>query len=135
MVGMFEWQKSYITGVGSIDAQHQILFQTATRLHDAMLAGNGKATVGPILDRLMKYTESHFAHEERLMQLYQYPHLAAHKVQHEALARQVRDFQAKFQSGQATITVQLLQFLKGWLVGHIQESDMKCVPFIENKAA
>jgi hemerythrin len=132
---MFEWQESYKIGVGSIDAQHQILFQTAARLRDAMLAGNGKAAVGPILERLVKYTESHFAHEERLMHLYKYPHLAAHKAQHDALARQVRDFQARCQSGQATITVQLLQFLKNWLVGHIRESDLKLVPFIENKAA
>lgn len=132
---MFEWQESYKIGVGSIDAQHQILFQTASRLRDAMAAGNGKATVGSILERLVKYTESHFAHEERLMQLYRYPHLAAHRAQHEDLARQVRDFQTKFQAGQATITVQLLQFLKNWLVGHIRESDLKLVPFIENKAA
>ncbi len=132
---MFDWHESYMTGVGSIDAQHQILFQTGNRLREAMLSGNGKAAVGPILERLLRYTESHFAHEERLMMLYHYPDYTHHKAQHEALTRQVREFREKYKMGNATITVQLLQFLKNWLVDHIKGSDLKYVSFLQNKAA
>lgn len=131
---MFEWNTSYATGIGSIDAQHQTLFQIGNKLHEAMIEGQGKTVVGPILDRLLRYTAGHFAHEERLMRLHDYPELAAHKAQHDALTRQVLEFQAKFQSGQATMTVQLLHFLKNWLVDHIQGSDRKYTPFLAKKA-
>jgi hemerythrin len=134
MLDMFEWNSSYATGIGSIDAQHQALFQTAAMLHQGMVAGKGKAALGSILERLVRYTESHFAHEERLMSVHNYPGLAAHKVQHDTLCRQVREFQEQFQSGQATITVQLLHFLKNWLVEHIQGSDLKYAPFLAKKA-
>jgi hemerythrin len=133
-MGMFEWNNGYTTGIGSIDAQHQTLFQIANRLHEAMIAGQGKAVLGPILERLVQYTAGHFAHEERLMRLHDYPDLAAHKAQHDALTRQVREFQSKFQSGQATMTVQLLHFLKNWLTEHIKGSDLKYAPFLVNKA-
>lgn len=84
--------------------------------------------LGFILARLVQSTAGHFAHEERLMRLHDYQDLEAHKAQHDALTRQVLEFQAKFQAGQATMTVQVLQFLKNWLVEHIQGSDLKYAP-------
>jgi|SRR5581483_7423989 len=131
---MFQWKASYATGINSIDAQHQTLFQIAGKLHEAMVAGKGRAVLGPILDRLVQYTAGHFAHEERLMRLCDYPQLAEHKAQHDALTKQVLDFQAKFQAGQATITVQLLHFLKNWLEQHIMGTDQKYAPCLANKA-
>ena len=86
---MFEWQSKYGTGVGSVDAQHQTLFAAAEELYVAMSTGQGKAAVGRTLDRLVQYTATHFAHEERLMRLNDYPDLAAHKVQHDRLTAQV----------------------------------------------
>ena len=131
---MFEWNNSYVTGIGSIDAQHQTLFQLAGKLHQAMTEGQGRAALGPILERLVQYTKAHFAHEERLMRLHDYPDLAAHRAQHEALTRQVSEFAAKFQAGNASITVQVLQFLRNWLVDHIKGRVMKYAPFLAGKA-
>ena len=69
MKDMFEWSNNYSVGIGSIDAQHQNLFAIARELHAAMTAGQGKASLARILDRLVQYTAVHFAHEERLMRL------------------------------------------------------------------
>ena len=132
---MFEWKDLYSTGIHSVDAQHRNLFAVAEDLYAAMSTGQGKASVGRTLDRLVQYTASHFAHEERLMRLHDYPDLAAHKAEHEALTSQVLEFQADFRSGKVTMTVQLLQFLKDWLQNHIQGSDMKYAPFLKDKAA
>src|SRR5947209_16921068 len=111
---MFEWNKNYSVSIGSVDAQHQTLFAIAGELHAAMLAGQGKSSLARILDRLVHYTAVHFAHEERLMRLHDYPDMAAHKAEHDALTRQVRKFQEDFNAGRVTITVQLLNFLKDW---------------------
>jgi hemerythrin-like metal-binding protein len=131
---MFEWNPEYSVGIGSIDAQHQTLFRIAGELYAAMSAGQGKAAIGRILDRLVQYTATHFAHEERLMRLCDYPDLAVHRVQHQALTKQVQQFQADFQSGRAAVTVQLLQFLRTWLDTHIRGSDHKYAPCMVRKA-
>src|ERR1039458_10035476 len=133
LVCMFEWNNRYSVEIGSIDAQHQTLFHLAEELHTAMSAGRGKTVLSPILDRLVQYTMVHFAHEERLMRLHDYPGLAAHQAQHEALTQQVQQFQAEFNAGKTTITVQLMIFLKDWLTGHIAASDQKYAPMLKEK--
>ena len=134
MESMFDWTASYSVGVGSVDGQHQNLFAMCRELHAAMVAGQGKAALSRILDRLVQYTVVHFAHEERLMRLYDYPEFAAHKAQHEGLKAQVLKFQQDFESGRAAITVQLLQFLRSWLQQHIQGSDQKLAPYLKERA-
>lgn len=131
---MFEWNARYGVGLVSVDAQHQNLFAMCRELHEAMAAGQGKAALAKILDRLVQYTVVHFAHEERLMRLYDYPDMAAHKAQHEALTKQVLKFQQDFDLGRAAITVQLLQFLREWLQNHIQASDQKLAPYLKERA-
>ena len=134
MRGMFEWNASYSVGVGSVDAQHQNLFAMCRELHNAMIGGQGKAALARVLDRLVQYTVVHFAHEERLMRLYDYPDQAAHKAEHEALTKQVLKFQEDFAAGRAAMSVQLLQFLRGWLQRHIQGSDLKLAPYLKERA-
>ena len=94
---MFEWKSDYSVGIGSIDAQHQKLFAIARELYAAMSAGQGKASLSRVLDRLVQYTAVHFAHEERLMRVNDYPGFQQHKAQHDALTKQVLSFQADFE--------------------------------------
>ena len=131
---MFEWTPQYAVNISSIDGQHQNLFRMVADLHAAMGAGQGKAVLGKLLDRLVQYTEVHFAHEERLMSLHGYPELEAHAAQHRALTAKVLAFRADFESGKAFITVQVLQFLNDWLRHHIAGSDQKYTPFLKSKA-
>src|SRR3954470_24863149 len=98
--------------------------------HAAMASGQTKGVLAKTLDRLVQYTAMHFAHEERLMRSHHYPNLAVHQAEHQSLTAQVLKFQADFQAGKATMTIQLLQFLKDWLEKHIKGSDTKYVPFL-----
>jgi hemerythrin len=132
-MGMFEWNNKLSVQIGSIDAQHQTLFHLADELYKAMSEGRGKSAVTRTLDRLVQYTMVHFANEERLMRLHDYPELAAHKAQHDELTRKVREFQAEFASGKTAITVQLLNFLKDWLTNHIAGADQKYAPFMRDR--
>lgn len=131
---MFEWNNSYSVGIDSIDAQHRALFGIAAELHSALTAGKGSVITGQVLDRLVQYTMSHFAHEEHLMRLHDYPDLAAHKAEHDSLTRQVAEFQAKVRAGRASISVPLMHFLGEWLRNHIERCDRKYAPHLRNKA-
>src|SRR5215467_2116223 len=131
---MFEWSNSYSVGIQSIDAQHQNLFAMGRELHNAMSNGQGRASLAKILDRLVQYTSVHFAHEERLMRLADYPELAEHAAEHALLTRKVLQFQQDFEAGRMVITIQVLQFLKDWLHHHIKGSDQKYAPHLKNGA-
>jgi hemerythrin-like metal-binding protein len=132
---MFEWKDSYSVKMATIDGQHQNLFRIAGELHAAMLAGKAQASVSNIVDRLAQYVRVHFAYEERLMQEADYPQFAAHKASHDELTRQVLQFQADLQKGKQTLSVALLQFLKKWLVDHIENADQKYAPFLRGRTA
>jgi hemerythrin len=131
---MFEWQNEYSVQIVSVDAQHKVLFAISQELYNAMMAGRSKASLAKILDRLVQYTKTHFAHEERLMQQHGYPAFEAHKAEHEALTRRVLQFQEDFEQGRVNMSVQLLQFLRDWLDKHIKGSDHKYSPFLRENA-
>lgn len=130
---MFQWRDEYSIHVHSIDAQHRNLFALAQELHDAMSEGRGKIAVAGTLDRLVRYVDTHLAHEERLMEQRQYPALAEHRLEHRQFARQVRKFQQDFESG-AAMTVQLLNLLRNWLTHHVCESDQEIAPYLKDRA-
>jgi len=130
---MFEWKPQYSVNIASIDGQHQNLFRLAEELHLAMVAGHGKAALSRTLDRLVQYTQVHFAHEERLMSTHGFPELAAHVAEHQALTRKVLAFQSDFENGKVLLTVPVLHFLRDWLTHHIAESDQKYSPFLKNR--
>jgi hemerythrin-like metal-binding protein len=128
---MFEWKPEYAMGIKSLDAEHQKLFAIGRELYAAMTAGKASAALGMILDRLVKYTLEHFAHEETLMRSYKYPGFARHKAEHDALVKKVGSFQVEFQAGRAALAAPLLQFIKDWLEHHIKESDAAYAPTLK----
>ena len=128
---MFEWKSEYSVGIGTIDAQHQGLFAMCHDLHEAMRTGQGKDVLARLLDRLVQYTKTHFAHEERLQQMHAYPDFAKHKAEHDALTKKVLAFQEEFSAGRAAMAVDVLQVLTDWLVKHIQRSDFAYAPHLK----
>ncbi len=131
---MFEWKPQYSVKIASIDGQHQNLFRIGEELYSSMAAGQGKAALSRILDRLVQYTKVHFAHEERLMSVHGYPGRIAHIAEHQALTNKVIAFQAEFESGKVLMTVELLHFLNDWLRRHIAESDQKYAPYLKERS-
>ncbi|MBZ5584134.1 MAG: bacteriohemerythrin [Acidobacteriia bacterium] len=132
---MFEWTKDHAIGLPQVDAQHQAIFRMARELYDEMSTGGGSDAAKRILQRVVQYTEHHFAAEERLMRQYHYPELDAHLQQHQEFARRVLEFQADFQAGRTMLTVEMFRLLRDWLEVHIKESDRGYAEFIRAKAA
>lgn len=134
-MSLFEWRSEYSLGHEAIDAQHKRLFELGNELHTAMIQGKGKGSLAATLDKLVSYTQTHFASEERLMQTHHYPEYPAHKAAHDALTARVVAFQREFAAGRVGITIELLQFLKDWLRTHIGETDRKVAMYLKSKAA
>ena len=125
-----EWDSSFATGIRSIDDQHRKLFDMVNDLHDAMQQKRTKEAIGQILNRLIEYTGSHFAHEENAFRKTSYPDEAAHKQEHTKLVGQVLDLQGKFNAGEAVLTQSVIEFLQDWLINHIKGTDKRYAPHL-----
>jgi hemerythrin len=130
---LFPWSEIYSVKIGIVDTQHKNLVNILNELHQAMLGAQGKDKVGQVLLNLIKYTQVHFAMEEKLMQSHGYTDFPAHKAEHDQLASTVLEFQRKFLSNEVGLTVEMMDFLKDWLGKHILDSDKKYGPFLNAK--
>ena len=128
---LLRWDHSLTTGLNTIDQQHKQLVVLINDLHRAMKLGSSVRESGVILDKLVRYTGSHFATEERLFQQHNYPEASQHKEHHSKLVAQVMDSQKEFKGGNAVLSAELMDFLKDWLVNHIKKTDMEYVPFLK----
>lgn len=131
-----EWSKVPKVDVDTIDSEHAQLVQLLNDLFDAMKAGRGRDHVAQTLDGLSKYTRTHFQHEERLMRIHRYPEAEAHEDQHAELLAAIDGFRSKLKDDGAsfTISLDLMDFLKSWLVEHIETSDAKLGAHLNHKA-
>jgi hemerythrin len=119
----FAWNESYSVHVQQFDAQHQKLFEIINSLSDAMRVGKGEDVIRDVVAQLAVYTRTHFLQEEVLMRQTGYPDLAAHHDQHTRLMSDVEKYKADLDEGRKPDTVAVLNFLREWLVQHIQKSD------------
>ena len=130
---LFPWSEKYQVGIGFVDAQHKRLVDIINRLHQGMLAGHGKETVGKTLEELIRYTKAHFAAEEKVLDSCGYPGFPAHRTEHERLTHVVLEFQQKLMSNQLGLSVNVMDFLKDWLGQHILGVDKTYVPHLKGK--
>ncbi len=133
-VPLMTWTEKLSVGVAVLDEDHKRLVGMVNELYDSMQAGHGKETLGRILNDLVRYTKEHFAREEKFFAQTGYPAAAAHKHEHDALTQQVIEVQQKYMSGaSAALSIDVLRFLKSWLINHIQGSDQKYRPHLNAK--
>ena len=129
------WSPNAALGHAVIDDDHEKLFALYNGLADALRTGAGRPAVGAALAGLANYTVVHFGREEALMARPGFPmqererHLGIHR-QFEA---QVAAAGAAFAAG-GNVAISTMQFVKSWLIEHIQSMDRAAVR-LSNAAA
>jgi hemerythrin len=125
-MAFMEWNDSLSVGVAALDGEHQKLIGMVNELYESMKKGQSKEVMGKTLAGLISYCGVHFAHEEKLFAQTNYPATAAHKQEHENLNKQVLELQAKYKADiGGAVSVDLMNFLRSWLVNHIMGTDKK----------
>jgi hemerythrin len=132
-MALITWTEKLSVGVKSIDDQHTILFETINELHAAMMRGQARTIVGTLLHTLADYTRHHFAAEEAMMAAAQYPGLAPHRIKHRELTKEVEGYVARYEQGDITLSMPLLNFLSSWLSNHIQNTDKEYGPWMNER--
>ncbi len=130
---LLRWNANLSVGLNCIDDQHKVLIDLINELHRQMSSAAPESEIGTVLNQLIDYTKTHFGFEEDLFTEHGYEETEAHVQVHSKLVSQLVDFQAQFKSGKTDISIELMEFLKDWLVNHIKKTDTRYVPFLRSK--
>lgn len=132
-MALFNWKDEFSVKVTKFDEHHKKLIGLINELHEAMLKGQQQAVIGKTLKSLADYTKYHFGEEEKMMTGYGYPGLQEHKAQHDAFVEKVRHSIAQYEAGKLALSIEVMNFLRDWLKGHIMQTDKKYTAFFSSK--
>jgi len=124
-MAFIKWNDQYSVGVEEIDNQHKGLVKLINKLFDAMSEGQANNILGEIINEMARYTQVHFATEEKYFALFNYPESNVHIDEHQKFVAEVIKFKTQFDNGNIILSIEIFRFLKNWLVNHILVSDKK----------
>lgn len=122
-MALIEWNEKLSVGVPEMDNQHKRLVAIINELNDAMKQGKGREALGKVLNNLITYVHTHFKSEEEFMRKVSFPELESHKAEHKKLTNEVEKFYNDFKDGKTILSVQIMNFLRNWLLDHIGKKD------------
>ena len=120
---VIEWSDAYALGIAEIDEHHQRLCALLNNTYQVFVAQGQKVAVAKVLEELIDYATYHFAAEERFLAQNAYADLAGHQKLHGDFTREITALQHELDAGSKALSLELIVFLKEWLLNHILKSD------------
>ena len=117
-------------GIVSMAEDHRALVGFLEDLTEAAAAGESREIVLEILDNLVRQARGHFAEEEHIMHIHEYPELSFHVHEHQFLMGQVLSLRGELRDGVRVITLSTAAFLRDWLREHIEQTDDRTMRFL-----
>lgn len=121
----FPWRKEYELGIKEIDKQHRSLVDIINELYDAFIENKHKQKLAAIIQELNDYVDVHFSTEEKYFEKFGYSGKDEHIQEHNTFRQKVNEFQKEHSKGKASLTFQILNFLRDWLSEHILGTDQQ----------
>ncbi len=130
---MIEWEDKYSVGISMIDEEHKKLIGILNKAIFAKEHNDNPEEIKEVLREMTKYALTHFATEETYMNEFNYPEYQDHKEEHRDFSIETIAYRDKVIKGDYQIANEILEYLKWWLINHIQDTDKKYVDcFKEN---
>ena len=124
-----EFSEEYMTGIDMLDREHRFLFEITERAYKEVRFGDSEKKLDEIMEilqELKEYTQSHFADEEEYMRSIHYEGLEEQKRAHTAFIGKLEEIgKQSIKEDPQKYLESLVQFLLGWLIHHILNSDKK----------
>ena len=117
------WSDDFALNLPEIDAQHQVLFGLFGEMWNAIVIRAGQADMLRLIADLDDYAVQHFKEEEAFMTATGFPRLVSHKMAHETFVRRIAAERLAIEKGSPNLSLDLLRFLRDWLVEHILVAD------------
>lgn len=128
-----EWKPEYSVGIASIDMQHRRLINLINRLQTAVDYSTGEVFEREALDDLVDYTRTHFKYEEDLMERHGYPGFEGHRAEHMRMIARVEQVLEEYRQDQDQAMQKAIDFLRDWLINHINGTDKQYSRFLIDK--
>lgn len=125
------WKEEYASGIEEIDNQHKTLLEFVTEFEKAVEGRAHWNTVQPLITRAREFTKFHFAVEESLMQIIDYPQFVAHRAEHQYVLKQLAILEQRIL--QQEMKEELLPLVHAWLVRHSIDSDTPFAGYARGK--
>lgn len=131
-----EFSEEYCIGNELLDGEHRELFRIIDKANRLVREGVNTQQSDEIMDilrELKTYTEFHFADEEEYMESIHYEGLEAQKRAHRAFISKVNSIKREdIEENPQEYMQSLVEFLLGWLINHILQTDKK-IPVPSNE--
>ena len=129
----FKWEDIYNTSIASIDTQHKVIIKILNELYEVVLVKKEESKLSDILNELVQYTVYHFQEEEKMFEKHTFVEEEEHKIEHQKFIDKVEQFGKMLESRKDFLAIDLIDFLKDWLIEHIMITDQKYVVYFKNK--
>lgn len=119
----FKWDETYSVNSAVLNDQHKELFNITNDLYEAFSKNVHREQLGSILNRLYDYAKYHFSEEEKLLKAKGVRISPDHVMKHREFENNIKAYKEKFESGRFTVTYEMMNFLRSWLMEHIKGTD------------
>ncbi len=133
-MNLIDWSASLSVNNDVLDSQHKKMLSIVNKLHDALIKGRSNEIIRDVLEELVDYTQTHFADEEKFFDELDYPCAEEHKRQHKEFVSKITEFQNDFLEGKIALSIDVMEFLVGWFLMHIQRVDHGYAKIISKKS-
>ena len=125
---LLTWSNDYLIGDETIDAEHKELFRIINNFHDKWQErkeSEDREAIATVLNRLVRYAEEHFQHEELIMRGADFPLIAEHRSIHEGLFERIFQIHREYAEHDLRLEQHTLNFVRNWLISHIVTEDYR----------
>jgi len=132
----FAWDDSFSVDIESLDKQHKNIVRGINTLSESIKNGvKTKIFLFKLFKALKAYADLHFGFEEKLLEENKYSELYEHLLEYKEFVRKLNTLQHAFDSKEDAVMIELemMDFLKDWLIGHIMMTDRKYTKFLQQK--
>jgi len=127
----FKWKDTYSVQNTLIDNQHKEIIRILNCLNNAFIEKKTDSVVEVVINDLIEYTKIHFKTEEDIFKEIDYKFNEEHIEEHNLFITQVAEFKARFKRNNSALTIQIMNFLRKWLISHILDSDQNYIDAFE----
>ena len=126
-----EWDDDFSVSIPLMDEQHKKLIIMINDLFQRCVSGSTSTnlTFAMAVKDAAEYAKMHFQVEEEYLEKAAYPGLPSQKMEHERFMAEVMATFEKYKKGEA-VPLDLVRFLKKWLLNHIAVSDNKYTAYL-----
>ena len=122
---MIKWVDKYSVGIPIFDEEHKELIGILNKAVFVKEHNINPEEIREVLREMTIYALTHFKTEESYMKVFNCPHYQDHKDEHRDFYIETIVYLDKLIKNGSQIANEILEYLKWWLINHIQGTDKK----------